>query len=244
LRSKIVKLNKNVEETKTSTSVIENEEKHSRLLEKKNEENRKSYVEVLKGRNHGQPESKKTIEYTSSRRPSIFKPQRSFNHDHDQSRKKFRRTTPQRRSFTPRYENVFYGHCFYCTNRSMIDTSMKENTDIRYKKVWIRKHEEQVNKDQVPEIARLAIKRDEENSTEKKKDVRYRKVWKITERKEGQVNKEQVQEIVLSGIVVKDESTDRKKEVRAQRDNESTNEDDDESTNEDDDEYTSEHELF
>jgi hypothetical protein len=80
----------------------------------------------------------------------------------------------------------------------------------------------------------LEIKRDEENSTEK--DVRYKKVWKITERKEGQVNKEQVQEIVLSGIVVKDESTDRKKEVRAQRD--------DESTNEDDDEYTSEKELF
>jgi chromosome segregation ATPase len=47
LRSKILKLNKNVEETKTSTLVIENEEKHSRFLEKKNEENRKSYVEVL-----------------------------------------------------------------------------------------------------------------------------------------------------------------------------------------------------
>jgi hypothetical protein len=94
-----------------------------------------------------------------------------------------------------------------------------------------------VNKDQVPEIARLTIKRDEENSTKKRKDVRYRKVWKITERKEEQVNKEQVQEIVLSDIVVKDESTDRKKEVRAQRDNKSTNEDDD-------DEYTSEQELF
>jgi hypothetical protein len=65
----------------------------------------------------------------------------------------------------------------------MIDTSMKENTDIGYKKVWIRKHEEQMNKDQVPEIARLTIKRDEENSTEKMKDVRYKKVWKITERK-------------------------------------------------------------
>jgi chromosome segregation ATPase len=74
LRSKIVNLNKNVEETKTSTSVIENEEKHSRLLVKKNEENRKSYAEVLKGRNHDQPESKKTIEDTSSRRPSMFKP--------------------------------------------------------------------------------------------------------------------------------------------------------------------------
>jgi hypothetical protein len=126
----------------------------------------------------------------------------------------------------------------------MIDTYMKENTNIRYKKVWIRKQEEHVNKDQVREIAILAIKRDEENSTEKRKNVGYRKVWKITERKEGQVNKEHVQEIVLSGIVVKDESIDRKKEVRAQRDNESTNEDDDETTNEDADEYTSQQELF
>jgi hypothetical protein len=160
---------------------------------------------------------------------------------------------PQRRSFTPRYAYLFYGHCFYCTNfghkvaycrdykinlqerstyvvacniecykchnyghiasdcRSMIDTSMKENIDIRYKKVWIRKHEEHVNKYQVPEIIILAIKRDEENFIEKKKDVRYRKVWKITKRKEGQVNKEQVQEIVLSSIVVKGESTNKKK---------------------------------
>jgi hypothetical protein len=31
------------------------------LLEKKNKENRKSYAEVLKGMNHGQPESKKLI---------------------------------------------------------------------------------------------------------------------------------------------------------------------------------------
>jgi DNA/RNA endonuclease YhcR with UshA esterase domain len=83
LRSKIVKLNKNIEENETSTSVIENEYKNSRLLEKKNEENRKSYVEVFKGRNHGQLESKKTIEDTSSRIPSMFKPQKSFNHDHD-----------------------------------------------------------------------------------------------------------------------------------------------------------------
>jgi len=47
---------------------------------------------------------------------------------------------------------------------------------------------------------------------------------------------EQVQEIILSDIVVKYESIDRKKEIRAQRD--------DESTKEDDDEYTSEQELF
>jgi hypothetical protein len=113
--------------------------------------------------------------------------------------------------------------CYKCHNyrhiasdcRSMVDTSMKNNTDIRYKKVWIRKHEKQVNKDQLPEITILAIKRDEKNSTEEMKDVRYRKVWKINERKEGHVNKEHVQEIVLSGIVVKDESKDRKKEVGA-----------------------------
>jgi hypothetical protein len=47
-----------------------------------------------------------------------------------------------------------------------------------------------VNKDQVPKIAILLIKQDEENSTEKKKDVRYKKVWKITQRKEGHANKE------------------------------------------------------
>jgi DNA/RNA endonuclease YhcR with UshA esterase domain len=98
LRSKIFKLTKNVEETKTSTSVIENEEKHSRLLEKENEENIKIYAKVIKRRNHGQPKYKKTIEDTSSRIPSMFKPQRIFNRDHDQSRKKFKRTTPQRRS--------------------------------------------------------------------------------------------------------------------------------------------------
>ena len=108
--------------------------------------------------------------------------------------------TPQKRSFTSMYANLFYGNCSYCTNfghkvancryyknvqarnayvaprniqcykchnyghidsdyRNMIDTFMKENTDIKYKKVWIRKQEEQVNKDQVPEIARLEIKR-------------------------------------------------------------------------------------
>jgi TolA-binding protein len=83
LRSKIVKLNKNIEETETSISVVENEEKNSRLLENKNEEKKKSYAEVLKGRNHGQPESKKTNKGTSSTIPSMFKPQRSFNHDHD-----------------------------------------------------------------------------------------------------------------------------------------------------------------
>ena len=100
------------------------------------------------------------------------------------------------------------------------------------KKTWITGEQRPGTR----EIARLTIKQDEENSTEKRKDVRYIKFWKITERKEGHVNKEHVQDIVLSSIVVKDESTDRKKEVRDQRD--------DESTHEDDDECTLEHELL
>jgi hypothetical protein len=82
LRSKIVKLNNNVEETEIYASFVENEEKHSRLLENKNEEKGKRYAEVLKERNHGQPKSNKTNKDTSSRRPSMFKPKRSFNHDH------------------------------------------------------------------------------------------------------------------------------------------------------------------
>jgi hypothetical protein len=57
LRSKIANINKNVEETETSTSIVDNEEKHSRLPEKKNEEKSKSYEKVLKGRNHGQHKS-------------------------------------------------------------------------------------------------------------------------------------------------------------------------------------------
>ena len=83
LRVKIVKFSKNVEEREISTSSEKKvEENHSRLPERKNEEKRKSYVEVLKVRNHGQQESKKTNKDTSSKRPSMFKPQRGFNHDH------------------------------------------------------------------------------------------------------------------------------------------------------------------
>ena len=96
--------------------------------------------------------------------------------DHDFLRHEFRRTTSQRRSFTSRYQSLFYGYCFTCNNfghkvvdcrsygrngqernvyvapyniefykchnyghishdcRSMMKYSMKENTDIGYKK--------------------------------------------------------------------------------------------------------------
>jgi hypothetical protein len=84
------------------------------------ETDQKSYAKVLKGRNHGQKESERN-EYKI---PSTFRHQRSFNHYqgnnqrkyYDQPMHKFRRTTPQRRSFTPRYQNFFLGHCFTCTN--------------------------------------------------------------------------------------------------------------------------------
>jgi hypothetical protein len=176
LRSKIVNLNKNVEETEKSTAIIENEENHSRWLENKNEENRKSYAEVLKGRNHGQPESKKTIEDTSSRIPSIFKPERSYNHDHDQSRKKFISTTPQRISFTPRYANLFYGHCFYCTNfgHKVVDCRDKRNVQERSAYVVTRNIEfyKCHNYGHIASDCRSMI----DTSMQKNTNIRYKKV--------------------------------------------------------------------
>jgi hypothetical protein len=186
-RFKIIKINKNVEYIETSTSSVKKvEENDSRLPERKNEEKRKSYAKLLKGRNHGHHESKKNEDNrdTYSRIPSTLKQQRIFNHDEgfnkredlDQPRKEFGRTAPKRRSFTPRYVNLFYGHCFNCNKfghkfvdcraygrnvqeinayvaphsiecykfhnyghithncRSMIEPSMKENTNVRYMK--------------------------------------------------------------------------------------------------------------
>jgi hypothetical protein len=76
LRVKIIKLSNNVEVRETSTSSVNKvEEKHSRYIERKNQDKGKSYTEVLKERNHGQQESKKN-EYnrdTPSRRHSKFK---------------------------------------------------------------------------------------------------------------------------------------------------------------------------
>jgi hypothetical protein len=84
------------------------------------ETEKKSYVEVLKGRNYGQEETERN-EYI---KPYTFRKQIIFNHcegnkqreDHDQPRQEFKRTTPQIRSFNPRNVSLFYGHCFTCTN--------------------------------------------------------------------------------------------------------------------------------
>jgi hypothetical protein len=119
LRVKVFKLNRNFEEKETSTSLVE--EKSSRLLEINNEENLNAYVEVIKGSmkkeeckplKKNTPEVQKTQEEDYRRRSSMIKPQRSFNNDHDRPRMEFRRTTPQKRSFTSRYVSIFYGHFF------------------------------------------------------------------------------------------------------------------------------------
>jgi hypothetical protein len=47
--------NKSIEERGSSTQPIKkDEENYSRLLENKNKEKTKNYVDILKGRNHGQ----------------------------------------------------------------------------------------------------------------------------------------------------------------------------------------------
>jgi hypothetical protein len=136
---KVVKLSKNVEGKGNNKSPIKKvEEKCYRLLGRKNEKKAKSYAEVIKDSikkeecdpsKKNNPEIKKTKEEDYRRDgyqriPSIFKNQRSFNHyegnnireDRDQPRHGFKRNTSQRRSFTPKYENLFYFHCFICTN--------------------------------------------------------------------------------------------------------------------------------
>jgi hypothetical protein len=139
LRVKVVNLNKNVEEREISTPPIKKDEgKCCRLLESKNEEKAKSYVEVIRGPTKKEvcdpskkniPEMKKTQEeyYRRDgyqRTPSNFRYQRSFSRcegnntreDRDHPRHDLRRNTTQRRSFTPKYQLFFYGHCFTCNN--------------------------------------------------------------------------------------------------------------------------------
>jgi hypothetical protein len=97
LRFKLINLNKNVEEIEASASLVE-------APKRKNEENPNTYVEVIKGfmkKEESNPMKENVLEVQNSqeedyiRRPSTFKPQRRFNHDHDQSRKEFKRTISQ-----------------------------------------------------------------------------------------------------------------------------------------------------
>ena len=83
LRVKVVKIKKNIEEKGSSTPPVKKfEEKCYRLLERKNEEKVKNYANILKGRNHGQQESKSNEykRYVSQIIPFIPKHQISFDH--------------------------------------------------------------------------------------------------------------------------------------------------------------------
>jgi hypothetical protein len=70
-----------------------------------------------------------------------------------------------------------------------MDTSLRKNTDIRYKKIWKRK-QEQVKEDQMNKghpkviLSRLKIIRDEDKYIEKKEYVKYTKVWRRTKKQE------------------------------------------------------------
>jgi hypothetical protein len=101
----------------------------------------------------------------------------------------------------------------------MMDTSMKENIDIRYKKIWKRK-QEQVKEEQMNEehpeviLSGFAVVQDQDKSTGKKEDVRYMKVWRRNEKQEEQVNENQVPEIVLTRFAAvqdHDESTGKER---------------------------------
>jgi hypothetical protein len=260
LRVEVNKLNKNLKISQVLENILNSQRPYSDKsgLGYKNvhfeegsssmtkEIEQKSYAKVLKGRNHGQQESERN-EYI---RPSTFRQQRSFNHcegnnqreDHDQPRQEFRRTTPQRRSFTPRYVSFFYGHCFTCTNfghkvvdcraygrnvqainayvaphniecykchnyghiarncRSMIEPPMKENIDVRYKKVWRRneKQEEQVNENQVPEIilTRFTTTQDHNEFTGQEEGVR---IQEEDEEEDVRIQEDDERNVINSG---------------------------------------------
>jgi hypothetical protein len=77
----------------------------------------------------------------------------------------------------------------------MMDTSMKKNIDIKYKKVWKRKQEhvndEKMNEGHLEVIPLgLEIVRDQEKSLGKNKYVKYRKVWRRNKKQEEYVNKD------------------------------------------------------
>jgi hypothetical protein len=74
--------------------------------------------------------------------------------------------------------------CYKCHNyghidrncKSLIESTMKENTDVRYMKVWRRneKQEEKVNKEHVPEIILIVftIVQDHNEFTVQEEDVK------------------------------------------------------------------------
>lgn len=59
---------------------------------------------------------KAPITTNTTTRKKIINNNRLFSHERDND--EFRRTTPSRRPFTTRYQNLFLGYCFSCRNFS------------------------------------------------------------------------------------------------------------------------------
>jgi len=206
LRSKIIKFNNN-KQTETSTSEVKSEEKHSRVLEEKNN----SYAEVLKGGNHG----------TSSARPTTFKQQRTFKHDeeihkrkyHDQARHKFKSATQQGRSSTPMYENFFYGYCFYCSNFGhKVADCRAHQRNYQIRKAYVAPHNIECYKcHNYGHIAR---------DCRSMMDTSLRSKWswkgKQEQKKRDKINERQ-SEVTVSRLAIaqgKDRSTGKKEDVK------------------------------
>ena len=124
------------------------------------------------------------------KRPSTFMQQRNFNHD--QPRQESRRTTPQRISFTPRYVNLFYGSCFYCTNfgHRVVDCKTHgRNTQVR--SAYVAPHNIECYKCHNYGHIHHDCRSRMDAPMKENIDFRYKKVWK---RKQEWVNEEQINE--------------------------------------------------
>jgi hypothetical protein len=112
-------------------------------------------------------------------------------------------TTPQRTSFTPRYVNLFYVHCFNCTNFGhkflnckayQINDQTRNNYVIPHNIECYKCH----NYVHIDQNFRRRIK----PLIKENIDERYKKDWRRGEEQEEFLNEEKVQGIVLIGFVV------------------------------------------
>jgi hypothetical protein len=161
------------------------------------------------------------------RRPSTFRYQRSFNHcegknrreDRDHPRHDFKRTTTQRISYTPRYQNFFYGHCFTCNNfghkvvdcRAYVRNGQERNVYVTPYNIECYKCH---NYGHIARDCRSMM----DTSMKENIDIRYKKVWKRKQEhvKEEHMNEEHPEIILSRFVVVQDQekSTGKKEDVR------------------------------
>jgi hypothetical protein len=115
--------------------------------------------------------------------------------------KEFRRTTPQRRSFTPRYQNFFLGHCFACTNFGhKVVNCRAYGRNVQERDAYVVPHNIECynchNLGHIAQNCRSMM----EPSMKENNDIIYEKVWRRKENQEEHMNEEQVLEIVLTRL--------------------------------------------